>query len=121
MTEQPAIPPPPGEVPLPRTSTMAIVSLILGALSWVMIPGVGAIAAVITGHLAKKEIRESGGWLTGDGLATGGLVLGYVQLALSVIGVCFLVVLAALGIALPALCLPFSNQYDSVLGALIGG
>jgi hypothetical protein len=100
---------------------MAIVSLILGALSWVMLPVVGAIVAVVTGHMAKKEIRESGGWLTGDGLATGGLVLGYVNLGLAVIGVCFLMALAALGIAIPALCLPFSNQYDSVLGALIGG
>jgi hypothetical protein len=121
MTEQPAIPPPPGEVPLPRTSTMAIVSLILGALSWVMLPVVGAIAAVITGHMAKKEIRESGGWLTGDGLATGGLILGYVHLGLAVIGMCVTAVLLALGIVTPFLCLPFSNQYDSVLGALIGG
>jgi len=49
------------ETPLPRTSTMAIVSLITGILAYVMLPFVGAIAAVITGHLAKKEIRESGG------------------------------------------------------------
>jgi hypothetical protein len=120
MTEQPIAPSPSGEVPLPRTSTMAIVSLILGALTWVMLPVVGAIAAVITGHMAKKEIRESGGWLTGDGLASAGLVLGYVHLGLAVLGMCLTAALIALGVITPFLCLPFGNQFDLVQGALIG-
>ncbi len=45
----------------------------------------GAIAAVILGHLAKKEIRESGGRLSGDGMALAGLILGYVQIGLVVL------------------------------------
>jgi hypothetical protein len=99
---------------------MAVVSLITGILAWFMLPIVGAIAAVITGHLAKKEIRESGGWLVGDGLATAGLVLGYAHLALALLGLCLTLAFIALGIASPLLCLPFTNSLDTGLRALAG-
>lgn len=56
------------------------------------------IAAIITGHLAKKEIRESGGMIKGAGMATAGLILGYIQIALIVLSICAVVaVLPALG------------------------
>ena len=48
-------------------------------------PVVDAIAAVVTGHLAKKEIRESGNTLGGDGMALAGLLMGYIQLGLFVL------------------------------------
>jgi hypothetical protein len=83
--------------PAPQNSTMALVSLIAGIASWVIFPFIGAVVAVITGHMAKKEIRESAGRLTGDGLATVGLVLGYAQLALVVCGICAFVALMATG------------------------
>jgi hypothetical protein len=57
----------------------------MGIVGWVLLPIVGAIIAVITGHMAKKEIRESQGLLGGDGLATAGLILGYSNIA---IGLC---------------------------------
>jgi len=41
------------------------------------------ILAVVFGHLAKAEIRRSKGFKTGDGIATAGLILGY----LGIIGV----------------------------------
>jgi hypothetical protein len=79
--------------PYPQTgvqnSTLAIVSLVSGILCWFMLPLVGAVVAVITGHMAKREIRESLGKLGGDGMATAGLVLGYIQLALTVLAICF--------------------------------
>jgi len=71
-----------------QTSTLAIVSLVSGIVSWFLLPLIGSIVAVITGHMAKREIRESLGKLSGDGLATAGLVLGYLQLALIVLGIC---------------------------------
>jgi hypothetical protein len=49
---------------------MAIVSLISGILGWTLLPFLGSIVAVITGHKAKKEIRNSMGQLGGDGMAT---------------------------------------------------
>jgi len=54
----------------------------MGILGWTLIPIVGAIIAVITGHMAKKDIRHSDGLLGGDGIATAGLILGYSNLAL---------------------------------------
>lgn len=68
-----------------RDSSLAIASLITGILGWFLIPLFGALAAIITGHLANQEIRESGGSLTGKGMATAGLILGYVQLAFIVL------------------------------------
>lgn len=105
--------------PQGQTSTLAIVSLVTGIVSWFALPIIGAIIAVITGHMAKREIRESMGNLTGDGMATVGLVLGYLQLGLSVIGLCVVVVLLALGLT-PLLCLPFVNEFGIWLGPLFG-
>jgi hypothetical protein len=79
--------------PVPTTSTLAIISLISGIVSWFLIPFIAAVAAVITGHMAKNEIRKSNGMLSGNGMATAGLVLGYVQLGL---GLCLCVVVAAM-------------------------
>ncbi|HZV38557.1 MAG TPA: DUF4190 domain-containing protein [Pseudoxanthomonas sp.] len=70
-----------------QTSSLAIVSLVSGILGWTLLPFVGTLVAIVTGHMARKEIRNSGGRLDGDGLAVGGLVLGWVSAALWVIGV----------------------------------
>jgi hypothetical protein len=48
-----------------------------------MFPIIGAIIGVVTGHMARREIRDSFGAQTGDGLALAGLVVGYVHLAVS--------------------------------------
>jgi hypothetical protein len=47
--------------------------------------GLGSLAAVVLGHLARGEIRRSGGRIGGTGLATAGLVLGYLGLAVTVL------------------------------------
>lgn len=70
-----------------KDNGLAIASLICGIAAWIIFPFVGAIAAVITGHLAKKEIRNSGGTMSGDGMALAGLLLGYIQLGLIVLGI----------------------------------
>jgi hypothetical protein len=67
------------------TSTPAILSLVFGILSWVALPLVGAIVAIVTGHVARGEIRRAGGALDGDGMAIAGLVLGWANLALIVL------------------------------------
>ncbi len=98
IPDYPQVPPP--MVPPPvyaQTSSMATISLVAGIASWVLLPLIGAIVAVITGHMAKTEIRNSGGHLTGDGMATAGLILGYIQLGLTVVGICCVGVLFATG------------------------
>ena len=105
MTDQQVQP----EAPLPpvtKTSTLATVSLIAGILTWVIIPILGMAVAIITGHLAKKEIRENLGSVTGGGLATAGLVLGYIQLFVLVVPICLITLLALMG---PAIGNVFSN------------
>jgi hypothetical protein len=75
-----------------KDSGLAIASLITGIVAWLMVPLLGALAAIITGHLAKKEIRESNGTITGSGMATAGLILGYIQLCFMVIALIALII-----------------------------
>ncbi len=91
--EYPQVPPP----YFAQTSTLATISLIAGIVSWVIVPLVGAVVAVITGHMAKSEIRNSNGRLTGDGMATAGLILGYIQIGLTVLAICCVGALFATG------------------------
>ncbi len=76
--------------PFRQTSSLAIVSLVAGILSWILVPFIGSIVAIITGHMARKEIRNAPERQEGDGLAIGGLLLGYLQLVLTVLGVLLL-------------------------------
>ena len=86
-------------VPARTTNTMALVSLILGILSWVALPFVGAIGAVICGHMARGEIqRAPPGTFEGDGMAVAGLILGYLHLALIAIA-CMIVFIFLGGLA----------------------
>jgi len=65
-----------------RTSPVAACSLVLGILSFVCLGGFfTAIPAIICGHVARSGIRKSGGAVRGMGVATTGLVMGYVAFA----------------------------------------
>lgn len=63
------------------TSAMAVASLVCGVLAWLIVPLLGAILAVVFGHMGRGQIRR-GEATDGDGLAIAGLVLGYLQLLL---------------------------------------
>ena len=72
------------------TNSLARASLVLGVAEFFTM-GLTAIPAIICGHMAKHEMRQTG--QRGDGLATSGLVLGYmavifwgVLIALSIVG-----------------------------------
>ena len=86
---------------------MAIASLVMGIAGWTLFPLVGSILAIIFGYAARREIRQRPDELTGEGMAVAGLVLGWIMVGLSVVGLC-------LGIA--AVCLVSS----SLLGAASG-
>ncbi len=84
MADELATPPPPPPVqPVSRTAPSAIWSLVLAILSFTC-GFFTAIPAVICGHVARSKIRKSGGALGGMGVATAGLVLGYIALVLNV-------------------------------------
>jgi hypothetical protein len=70
----------------PRTSSLAVVSLIFGILAYVFLPGIGALVAVICGHSARSEIRRSPpGSIEGDGMALAGLILGWIQIGCAIV------------------------------------
>src|SRR5205814_2445867 len=71
-----------------QTNVMAILSLVF---AFVFSP-----LAIVFGHIAKKQIKERGE--EGDGLATAGLVLGYIFTGISV-AICAFWVIAVVFLA----------------------
>lgn len=77
--------------PAPRPSSgLAITSLICGiagvVLFWAVVPILASIVAVITGHMALRQTRANPA-LGGRGMAFAGLILGYVMVAVLLIGI----------------------------------
>src|SRR5262245_44912681 len=64
-----------------QTEGKATASLILGILSLTCFSIFAGIPAVICGHKAQSNIRKSAGRLGGQGMATAGLVMGYISIA----------------------------------------
>ena len=64
--------------PTPPTSGKALGSVICGVLSLFVCGFFTGIPAIILGVSARREIRESGGSLSGDGLALGGIITGII-------------------------------------------
>ena len=88
------------QLPPTRTSTLAIISLIGGITGFSILPLLGSIVAVITGHMAHSEIKKGGGMITGKGMATAGLIMGYLTIAGGICIFCLAIVLPLLGIGL---------------------
>lgn len=102
-----------GQTPVyPQNSSLAVISLISGIASFFIVPLLGAIAAIITGNMAKKEIKESAGRLTGDDMAKWGMILGWVNIGLSLIGLCVGMLILFGVISLPLCFIPFSNWFN---------
>lgn len=99
---------------------MAVVSIVSAAITWVLgglgscaltflFPPVvlctggvfliGSIVAVVTGHMGRRQIKESGGLEGGDSLAMFGLILGWIGIALNLIVLC-LAILSIFGLTL---------------------
>jgi len=83
------------------TNTLAVLSLIFGIASWTVFPVVGAVLAIVLGHLARKEIRLAPpSAVEGDSMAVIGLVLGYLQFALLIVSMLAIFALTALGVGI---------------------
>jgi hypothetical protein len=68
-----------------KTAGVAVASLVCGILGLICFGPLGAIPAVICGHIARSRIRASAGALEGEGMALAGLILGYVSIGLMVV------------------------------------
>lgn len=99
----PASPPPPPPpppygaggyqpAPVPRTSSNAVVALVLAIASWAVCPIVPAVVALPVSSSAQREIDASGGWVTGTGLVQAARILAWINIGLGVLGVLGLLV-----------------------------
>ncbi len=87
------------------TNTMAILALVF---AFVFAP-----LAIVFGHMAKKQIKQSGE--DGDGLATAGLVMGYIFSGLLLVSCCIYGV-AVIGIfGTAASSSSYDNGYTFIL------
>ena len=100
------------------TSTMAIVALVAGILGMTIFPLLGSIVAVITGPMAKKEIAQSHGTLGGESMAQIGTILGWIGLALGLMGCCIALVAFAFPFAMLMLGLG-SGDFGLIMPALL--
>jgi len=87
-------------VPTPQTSGWAIASLICSIAGMVMLGAVFSVVGVIFGHVVMREIKNSNGWRSGQGMALAGLIVGYIGLGLSLIVITFYLVYLIVIVAL---------------------
>jgi Domain of unknown function (DUF4190) len=76
-------PAPGGPVGPTKNNGMAIAALVCGIAGFLcLIPGV---LGIVFGFMAKSQIRQSNGAQTGDGMATAGIVLGFIWVGLTIV------------------------------------
>lgn len=75
-----------GGYPAPaKTNTLAIVSLISSLVGMFLVPVIGSIVAVITGHISLSQIKKTGE--QGRGLGLAGTIIGWVGVVLTILGI----------------------------------
>ncbi|CAN5436605.1 hypothetical protein BH10ACI3_BH10ACI3_15350 [soil metagenome] len=87
-------PPPSGTVG--QNTTLGLVSLVLGILSFVCLYGIGGVAAIVLGIMQRSKIKNNPNEYGGGGLAMAGIILGLINI-LSFLG--FIVLYAGLILA----------------------
>ena len=70
-----------------RTEPKAIIALVCAIGAWLVFPLLPAIAALMVGSSARRDIEASGGWLTGEGLVTAARIVAWANIVLCVLGV----------------------------------
>ena len=75
-------------VPMLPSSTLAITSLIAGILGFTLFPFIASIVALWAGYEARKETRSIPPKASGEGMATAGIIMGWIQIGLTVISIC---------------------------------
>ena len=68
-----------------KTNGLAVVSLVSSLVGIFVIPFIGSIVGIITGHMSLGQIKRTGE--NGRGLALAGTIIGYVGVALAIIGI----------------------------------
>jgi hypothetical protein len=71
----------PGSYP-GRTNSMAVASMVCG-IGQIFFWFLAGVPAIVFGHVARRQIRESGE--AGDGMALAGLIMGYVGILVPIL------------------------------------
>jgi hypothetical protein len=69
----------------PKYNVMAIVSFVSSLVGLFIIPVIGQIVGIITGHISLSQLKTSGE--NGRGLALAGTIIGWVSLGLAIVGI----------------------------------
>ncbi len=85
-----------GYAPTPPKNDLGVWSLVSGILSFMVCPLLLGIAAIITGTMSRRAADE--GLANNRGMGTAGLILGWVNIALVVIGIVFFIIALAVGL-----------------------
>lgn len=82
-----------GHAPTQATEVNALIAMVLAIASWMVIPIVGAVAALFVASNAKRSIHASNGALAGLGIARGAQAVAWANLICCAL---FLLVVVAL-------------------------
>lgn len=85
-----------GYAAAPPKNDLAVWSLVTGILSYVTCPLVLGIAAIVTGTMGRRAADE--GLANNRGMATAGLILGWINVALVVLGILLFIFLVGAGL-----------------------
>ncbi|MFV0320085.1 MAG: DUF4190 domain-containing protein [Microbacterium sp.] len=69
----------------PKYNVLAIVSFVSSLVGVLLIPVIGQIVGIITGHISLGQLKRSGE--NGRGLALAGTIIGWVSLGLAILGI----------------------------------
>jgi hypothetical protein len=100
----------PAALPLP-TSGLAIGSLIASIVSWVLMPIIGSVVGLVLGYAARKDTRAVPPTASGDGLATAGIIISWINIGVVTCACLTIFVLMVLG---PVIGSTFSSINSSL-------
>lgn len=113
--------PPPGYPAIPprkQTEGMAVASLILGIGGFFFCTLLGVLA-IVFGYMGRNKIKESGGMLEGDSMCTAGIILGFIQIGITVFVVLIWVIIAIIAASSSASALALPAAITAGLLALL--
>ena len=92
-------PPAPYFRPSVPTDGMAIAALTLAVVSFLFCPVIAAVLALIFGYMSLRNIKDSGGSLTGEPMARAGIIISWVNLGLCALTGVFILIVVLVTIA----------------------
>lgn len=82
----------------PKTNSYALTSMILGILGIVFTGILTGIPAIIFGYSGRRQIAERQPYEDGGGMATAGIVLGWISVAITVLAIIAVIIVFAVAV-----------------------